>query len=108
MIDYGRLHIVKTKYNNAGQLGFAGGHKIAEIQVMRQQDTSLITGLLQNFRIWHSMKTLFTQMNRVMPNTGEKSDSVRRNAHIRKKPHADAGSSRYTLSSASHAAYFRL
>ena len=74
---------------------------------MRKKNTILMVGFTNDMRVRHRFESLVEQVNGVVPLRREDFDNSGRDSHVGEKPHADAGSSGWILSSASQAAYFR-
>jgi len=79
--------VPKTKYNHLDRTSFGGGSNFAEIQVKRQEDSTLRYGLLEDLSVWESVKPLIPQVNGVMAAIAEPSHHANVDAHVRQKPH---------------------
>jgi len=86
----GRAHITQSKRDHAGNTGSTYRDNPAKIQIMRQDHTPLGAGLLNNPIVVQLLKSLFTQVNSIMPPGAQEGNRTTCQAHIGKELHAGA------------------
>ena len=62
-------HISQAKHDYARHVGSAGRNKLAEVEIMREQNAALISRFPQNGWIRQAVKTLIVQVESIMAQT---------------------------------------